>query len=319
MPMQFPTQMRIVEVGPRDGLQSFPRWVDTDDKVRLIDRLSQAGFPVIEVTGFVHPRVIPNLKDAEEVCARIQRRPGTVYRGLAPNARGAERAVAAKVDEVVGLTVGSASYLKKNQNMDPGRANAQAIEAFRIADAAGVRYVLALGMAFWCPYEGLIPEDRIQTMVAQFRNAGIRRIYLAGSVGMEDPRHVNRLFTRLGERYPDVELGFHIHNLSGMATANIAAALDAGAAWLEGAICGIGGGIALPQALGAVGNFPSEDLVRMLDVMGIDTGLDSDTVLDAARDVAKLLGIEARSHAAHGATREAVTQWARDHPHEHPA
>jgi len=319
MSMQFPTQMCIVEVGPRDGLQSFPRWVETDDKVRLIDRLSQAGFPVIEITGFAHPRVIPKLKDAEEVCARIQRRPGTVYRGLAPNARGAERAVAAKVDEVVGLTIGSASYLKKNQNMDPARANAQAIEAFRIADAAGLRYVLALGMAFWCPYEGVIPEDRIQIMVGQFRNAGIRRIYLAGSVGMEDPRHVNRLFTRLRERYPDVELGFHIHNLSGMATANIAAALDAGAAWLEGAICGIGGGVALPQALGAVGNFPSEDLVRMLNVLGIDTGLDPDVVLDAARDVAKLLEIEVRSHAAHGATREAVAQWARDHPHEHPA
>ncbi|MBO9354776.1 hydroxymethylglutaryl-CoA lyase [Bordetella petrii] len=319
MPMHFPASVQVAEVGPRDGLQSFPAWVSTDDKVRIIDRLSAAGFPVVEVTGFAHPRVIPNLKDAEEVCARIQRRAGTVYRGLAPNARGAERAVRAKVDEVVGLTIGSAAYLKKNQNMDPEQANAQAIEAFRIADAAGLRYVLALGMSFWCPYEGLIPEDRILAMVGEFRNAGIRRLYLAGSVGMEDPRHVNRLFARLGDRYPDVELGFHIHNLSGMATANIAAALDGGAAWLEGAICGIGGGIAMPQTLGAVGNFPTEDLVRMLGLMGIETGLDADEVLAAARDVAQVLDIEARSHAAHGATREAVAQWGRDHPHEHPA
>ncbi|MCD0504289.1 hydroxymethylglutaryl-CoA lyase [Bordetella petrii] len=319
MSMRFPGHIAVVEVGPRDGLQSFPAWVSTDDKVRIIDRLSQAGFPVIEVTGFAHPRVIPNLKDAEEVCARIQRRPGVVYRGLAPNARGAERAVRAQVDEVLGLTIGSAAYLKKNQNMDPRRANEQAIEAFRIADAAGLGYVLALGMSFWCPYEGLIPEDRIDAMVGQFRNAGIRRIYLAGSVGMEDPRHVNRLFTRLGERHPDVELGFHVHNLSGMATANIVAALDGGAAWLEGAICGIGGGIAMPQTLGAVGNFPSEDLVRMLELLGIDTGLDADQVLAAAHDVAGMLDIEPRSHATHGATRAAVTQWGRDNPHEHPA
>ncbi|MVW78800.1 hydroxymethylglutaryl-CoA lyase [Bordetella sp. 02P26C-1] len=318
MAMSFPSSVEVVEVGPRDGLQSFPSWVDTDTKVRIIDRLSAAGLPVIEVTGFAHPRVIPNLKDAEEVCARIHRRPGTIYRGLAPNARGAQRAVDAKVDEIVGLTIGSASYLKKNQNMDPERANAQAIEAFRIADAAGLRYVLALGMSFWCPYEGVIPEERITSMVGEFRNAGIRRLYLAGSVGMEDPRHVNRLFGRLRDRYPDVELGFHIHNLSGMATANIAAALDGGAAWLEGAICGIGGGIAMPQTLGAVGNFPTEDLVRMLGLMDINTGLDADEVLAAAREVGQWLNIEPRSHATHGATREAVTQWGRDHPHEYP-
>ncbi|ARP88290.1 hydroxymethylglutaryl-CoA lyase [Bordetella genomosp. 9] len=317
--MYLPEQIDIVEVGPRDGLQSLRKWVPTEDKVRMVDRLSQAGFPVIEVTGFVHPRVIPNLQDAEAVCERIARRPGIVYRGLAPNARGAERAAAARVDEIVGLTIASASYLKKNQNMTPEQADAQAIEAFRIADAKGLRYVLAIGMAFWCPYEGLIPQDRVQAMVGRFRDAGIRRLYLAGSVGMEDPRHVNALFTRLYDRYPDIELGFHVHNLSGMATANIVAALDAGAAWLEGAICGIGGGIAMPETLGAVGNFPTEDMVRMMTLMQVQTGLDPDAVLAASRDIARLLDIAPRSHAAHGSTREAVMKWGREHPHEHPA
>jgi hydroxymethylglutaryl-CoA lyase len=316
--IDYPERIQVVEVGPRDGLQSLPKWIDTDDKVRMIDRLSEAGFPVIEVAGFAHPRVIPNLKDAEEVCARIARRPGTIYRGLAPNARGAQRAADAKVDEILGLTIASAAYLKKNQNMAPELANEQAIEAFRIADRNGLRFVLALGMAFWCPYEGVIADERVLGMLRQFHTAGIRRIYLAGSVGMEDPRHVGRVFTRARELFPDLELGFHVHNLSGMATANMLAALDGGAQWLEGAICGIGGGIAMPASMGAIGNFPTEDLVNMLDILGIRTGLDSAAVMAAATDIAAILGIDSRSHAAHGSTRAAVMEWGRRNPHDHP-
>ena len=307
--MYIPDKIEIVEVSPRDGLQSFPAVVPTAIKVRMIDRLSETGFPVIEVAGFAHPRVIPNLSDAEEVCERIVRRPGTIYRGLAPNAKGAARAVAAKMDEIVGLVIASASYLKKNQNMTPDQAMAQAIEAFRIADAKGLRYVLALGMSFWCPYEGIIPWPRVVAMVGQCRDAGIRRIYLAGSVGMEDPRHVGMLFNRLRDQYPDIELGFHIHNMSGMATANILAALDGGAQWLEGAICGIGGGIAMPKSLGACGNFPTEDLIQMMDCMGVQTGLSPSAVLTASAEIASLLEINPRSHAGQGCTREALMQW----------
>ena len=317
--MYLPESVTIVDVAARDGLQSFPRWVSTEDKVKLIHILSDAGFPVIEIAGFAHPRVIPNLKDAEEVCERIIRRPGVIYRGLAPNAKGASRAVAARVDEVVGLTVASATYLKKNQNMTAEQANAQAIEAFRIADAAGCRYVLALSMAFWCPYEGVIPQERVLAMIKMFYQAGIKRIYLAGSVGMEDPRHVNQLFRTIREKYPDAEFGFHIHNLSGMATANILAALDGGAVFLEGATCGIGGGIAMPESLGAVGNYPSEDLVRMLDLINVRTGMNADRVLEASKAVAELLNVTSRSHSTQGCTREAVMQCGRDHPHEHPA
>ena len=317
--MRLPDSVSIVDVSARDGLQSFPRFVSTEDKVRMIDRLSDAGFPVIEVAGFAHPRVIPNLADAEAVCEQIARRPGVIYRGLAPNARGASRAVTARVDEIVGLSIASATYLKKNQNMTLEQANAQAIEAFRIAEDAGCRDVLALGMAFWCPYEGVIAEEHVTAMVQQFHQAGIRRIYLAGSVGMEDPRHVGRLFSSLRDRFSDLELGFHIHNLSGMATANILAALDGGAQWLEGAICGIGGGIAMPASLGAVGNFPSEDLVRMLDLMGVRTGVDAQAALFAARDIATLLDISPRSHSLLGCTRSEILRWAREHPHEHPS
>lgn len=316
--LTFPDRVLLAEVGPRDGLQSLPKWIDTGTKVRMIDRLSEAGMPVIEITSFVHPRVVPNMRDAEEVCARIERRPGVIYRALAPNARGAERAAAARIGEILGLITVSPTYTRKNQNMTIDEAVDQAIAAFRIADSKDIPFVMALGMAFWCPYEGPIPEANVIELMRRFHSAGMRRFYLAGSIGMEDPRHVNRLFARLYDQFPDTELGFHVHNLSGMATANVLAALDAGVHWIEGAICGIGGGMAMPTALGGVGNFPTEDLVTMLAEMGVATGLDPKAVLAAARDIASLLGIEARSHTANGGTREAVLAWGRSHPHEHP-
>ncbi len=304
--LRFPDQVQVVEVGPRDGLQSLDRWIETDAKVAMIDRLSEAGLPLIEVTGFAHPRIIPNLRDAEEVCARIRRRPGTGYRALVPNRRGAERAVPCGLDELLGLITVSETYLRKNQNMTPDEAVAEAGAAFRIADAAGIGFVMAVGVALWCTYEGTLPDERVLGLVGRLRQAGIRRFYVAGSTGLEDPRQVNRVFGKLLDAHPDCAFGYHVHNLAGTAPANILAALDAGASFIEGAICGIGGGIALPRALGSVGNYPTEDLVTMLHDMGIETGLDPAEILAAAHDVARILDITPRSHAGAGATRAAV-------------
>lgn len=317
--LSLPSRIGIVEVGPRDGLQSFSRAVDTATKVRMIDRLSAAGLPVIEVTGFAHPRVIPNLADAEEVCARITRRAGTVYRGLAPNARGAERAARARVDEVLGLITVSAAYLRKNQNMTIDEAVEQALAAFRIADAAGQAFVMALGMSMWCPYEGSIAPERTLGLIARFRNGGMRRFYLAGSLGMEDPRQVNTLFRRALATFPDIALGFHVHNLSGMGTANILAALDGGASFVEGAICGIGGGIMMPTTVASVGNHPTEDIVAMLADMGVETGLDPIEVTAAARDIAAILAITPHSFATAVGSRTDVMEQARLSPRAHPA
>jgi hydroxymethylglutaryl-CoA lyase len=316
--LQLPGKILLAEVSPRDGLQSLPNWVDTDTKVRMIDRLSALGMPIIEVSSFTHPRVVPNLRDAEEVFARIKRRAGTVYRGLVPNARGAIRAVEANVGEMLGLITVSASYTRKNQNMSVDEAIEQNILAFRTAERHAIPFVMALGMAFWCSYEGLIPEESVIAMVDRFHNAGIRRFYLAGSLGMEDPAHVNHLFARLSERFADAAFGYHVHNLSGMATANVLAALDGGAQWLEGAMCGIGGGIAMPTTIGSVGNFAMEDLVTMLAEMGIDTGLDVGEVLAAGRDIAAMLDIVPQGHRTHGATRETIMQMAQSNPHFHP-
>jgi hydroxymethylglutaryl-CoA lyase len=314
MALSLPERIVVAEVGPRDGLQSFPRWIDTDTKVEMIDRLSDLGLPVIEVSSFAHPKVVPHLRDAEQVFERIKRRPGTIYRALVPNARGAERGATAKVDEMLGLITISATYTRKNQNMSIDQAIAQNLASFRIAEAANIAFVMALGMSFWCAYEGQIPEENVITVVRRLHDGGIRRFYLAGSLGMEDPAHVNRLFGRLGELFPQAAFGFHIHNLSGMATANILAALDAGVTWVEGAICGIGGGIAMPTTLGSVGNFPTEDLVTMLAEIGVETGIDPERTVALSNEIATLLGITPQSHGGSGATRKMVAELATNNP-----
>lgn len=312
--LNLPERITISEVGPRDGLQSLDRWIPTDTKVAMIDRLSRAGFPVIEVTGFVRNTVIPNLKDAEEICGRIQRRPGTVYRALVPNARGADRAVGANLDEMLGLITVSETYLRKNQNMTLDEAIDQAIKCFRIADGVGVGFVMALGVAMWCAYEGAIPQDKTIAMLRRLRDGGIRRFYLAGSMGMEDPVMVASLFRRAAREFPDCEFGYHVHNLSGHGTANVLAAVDAGATFIEGSICGIGGGIAMPTSLASVGNLPTEDLICMFEAMGVRTGVVPEEAVAAAREIAAMLGIEARSHAAHVGTRGELLEQGRHHP-----
>jgi hydroxymethylglutaryl-CoA lyase len=319
MPLDLPRSITIVDVAARDGIQSFPRAVDTATKVAIVDRLSATGLPVVEVTGFAHPRVIPNLKDAEEVCERITRHPGVVYRGLVPNARGAERGIKTSLDELLGLITVSEAYNKKNQNMTLAQGVEEAIKTFRIVEASGKRWVMALGMSMWCAYEGPIPQERVLSLIDEFRNAGMRRFYLAGSLGMEDPRHVSELFSRVLDRHKDIEVGFHVHNLAGTGMANVLAALDAGASFVEGAICGIGGGIAMPKTIASVGNLATEDIVHMMNEMGIETGVKTADIAAAARDVAKLLDIQAGSHTAHVGTRADVMEGARKAPREHPA
>ncbi|MGI9521565.1 MAG: hypothetical protein ACR2PG_07940 [Hyphomicrobiaceae bacterium] len=309
--MNLSDHITVVDVSARDGIQSFKRAVQTETKVALVDRLSKAGLPVIEVTGFAHPRVIPNLADAEEVCERISRRPDIVYRGLTPNVRGAERAIKTEIDELLGLITASAAYQRKNQNMTLEQGVEEAIKTFRVAENAGKKWVMAIGMSMWCAYEGRIPEDRVLNMVDAFHNAGMRRFYLAGSLGMEDPRHVSELIGRVLSRHKDVEVGYHVHNLAGMGLANVLAALDAGATFVEGAICGIGGGIAMPKTIASVGNLATEDIVNMLNQMGVNTGVETAEIVAASRDVASMLGIAAASHVSHVGTGADVIAGAR--------
>ena len=234
--ISIPQRVTVVEVGPRDGLQSLDHWLETDIKVAIIDRLSEAGFPVIEVTSFAHPQKVPMLVDAEEVLARIKRRPGTVYRALVPNKRGALRAAETDIDEILGLMTVSESYLAKNQNMTLDQAIEAGGDCFRIADEAGRAFIMALGMSLFCPYEGVIDPERTLDCIARLRNLGVRRFYLAASTGMEEPLQVNALFIRAFEQFADCEFGFHVHEKMGLAAANLVAALDAGVTMVEGSI-----------------------------------------------------------------------------------
>jgi len=307
-----------VEVGPRDGLQSLPKWVETDHKVAMIDTLSDAGFPVIEVTSFAHPKVIPMLVDAEEVLSRIKRRPGTVYRALVPNKRGALRAVETDIDEVLGLMTVSELYLAKNQNMSLDDAITAGGECFRVADEAGRAFVMALGMSMFCAYEGIIPVEKTLDCVARLRNLGVTRFYLAASTGMEEPRQVGALFTAAIDRFPDCEFSFHLHDKMGLAAANLLAALDAGVRTVEGSICGIGGGIVFPGGTGSVGNLPTEDIVNYLNEMGVDTGLETERVLAAARAIGELIEIPVNSYLGQIGSRADWRRLGATNPASHP-
>jgi hydroxymethylglutaryl-CoA lyase len=300
----LPEHVDVVEVGPRDGLQSLGRWIDTRTKIAMVDRLSECGFPVIEVTSFTHPRVVPMLTDAEEVLAGIKRRPGTVYRALVPNKRGALRAVETDVDEILGLLTVSESYMAHNQNMTLDEAIEAGGDCFRVAEQAGRRFVMALGMAFYCPYEGVIAPQQTLDTVRRLRERGVRSFYLAASTGMEEPRQINDVFRRAFETFPDCEFSFHVHERMGLAPANLLAALDAGVTAVEGSICGIGGGIAFPSGTGDVGNLPTEDIVNFLAAMGIDCGMRWEEVASAARDIATMTGIEACSRSTVVGTRK---------------
>ena len=286
----------VAEVGPRDGLQSFPRWIPTEDKVRMLDLLSDAGLPVIEVTSFAHPKIVPMLTDAEAVLERIKRRPDTIYRALVPNKKGAIRAVeSGLVDEILGLLTVSETYLKKNQNMTLDQAIDVAGDCFKIAEKANIRFVMAVGVAFFCPYQGRIEDSVALSVVKRLYEKGIRRLYLAASTGMEDPIHVGRVFKTVTDCWPDIELGFHVHERIGMASANMFAALNSGATSVEGSICGIGGGIAMPNGMGDIGNLPTEDIVNMLETSRIETGIEINSIVQAAKKIEQILDLKCRS------------------------
>lgn len=308
--LELPERVTVVEVGPRDGLQSLGKWIPTVRKVQLVDALSRAGFPVVEVTSFASPRVVPMLADAEKVLQRIERRAGTTYRVLAPNPRGLERALACDVDEVLALSTVSPEYTRRNQGMTVDESLTQAAQVYRDTLNAGKSALVAIGMAMYCPYEGRIPEEQALRAVGMLFELDVRRIYLAGSLGMEDPRQVGELIARVRSAWPDLEVGFHAHDMAGFGAANVLAALSAGATSVEGSICGVGGGVVLPHALNTAGNLATEDLVHLLNCAGVETGVQSEAVWDAARTAASILRIKPFGRLTNCGPRERVTEYA---------
>jgi hydroxymethylglutaryl-CoA lyase len=317
MSLNLPERVSIVELGPRDGLQSLEQSYPVETKVEMVETLAAAGFPTIEVTGFVRPDVIPQLADGAEVFARIKRREGTVYRGLVPNKRGAELAVDADADEILGLITASDTYNLKNSNMSVADNLDQIDGVAEVAGAAGKPVVVAIGVCMFCPYEGEIPESRVLEMIERMRESGIDSYYIATSTGLDGPAKVSRLSSMILDRWPETTLGLHMHNTNGMALANALAGMQSGISFLEGSICGIGGGIRMPYGMAHFGNIATEDLVHLCTELDVDCGVELEAALEAARKVKDLLGLETTfSSALQGGTKAAVLEQARSSPHE---
>ena len=294
--MKFPKKIKVIEVGPRDGLQSLNKWIPTQDKIEMINLLSSAKFPVIEVSSFAHPKVVPMLNDVEKVFEQINRHTGIVYRALSPNLKGTSRAIETRmVDEILGLLTVSETYSLKNQNMTLDDAINEAGKSFKLCEKSDVDFVMAIGVAFYCPYDGLISNEKILSVVQRIYNKGIRRVYLAASTGMENPANINYVFNKIRDEFSDLDCGFHVHDRIGMAATNMFSALDAGATSVEGSICGIGGGIAMPHGTGDYGNLPTEDIVSMLNRSNVETQLNTKTVHETAEKIASLLKIKSNS------------------------
>jgi hydroxymethylglutaryl-CoA lyase len=301
--VQFPGEVEIVDVTLRDGLQSLPDVYPTRIKMEILHRLLAVGLKRIEVTSFVRPDVVPQLADAEAVVSELPSGDGYRFRALVANRRGMERAVASGIGEVLALVTASETYNQKNQNVSIER-NLELIEEIAsIAGEHGAHLVVAVGMAMFCPYEGEIPGDRVVRIVSSLNAAGVHEYYIATSAGLDGPRRVYDLSRRLIEEFPSMQLGLHLHNTNGMALANALAALEAGVRTFEGALCGIGGGIRLPEGSGNHGNVALEDLVNMFEEMGVATGIDLDAAVRASKDVANLLGVPVASYATTGGTK----------------
>ncbi|URI10769.1 hydroxymethylglutaryl-CoA lyase [Aquincola tertiaricarbonis] len=281
-------RLHIQEVGPRDGLQVETRFVETADKIALVDLLSQAGLAKIEVTSFVSPKAIPQLRDAEVVMREIQRRPGTLYTALVPNARGAERAIESRTDELNLVMSASVSHNLANLRMTQAQSFAALAETARMAQSAGVAVNVSLSCSFGCPMEGDVPEAAVLDWCSRYvGELGCGGVTLCDTTGMAYPTQVERLAQAFRERHPGTELTLHFHNTRGMGLANVLAGIAAGADRFDASFGGIGG---CPYAPGATGNVCTEEVVHALQLMGYDTGVDLAVLLQASRRLPALIG-----------------------------
>jgi hydroxymethylglutaryl-CoA lyase len=280
------TRLFFNDVVARDGFQIEPNFIPTDDKVALIDALSQCGFAKIEVTSFTSPKAIPMLRDAEEVMRRIQRVQGVEYTVLVPNLRGAERAFESRADEFNLVMSTSETHNRANLRMDREKSVVALTEVIRFVDGRTPINV-SLSTAFGCPMEGDVPQSIVEQYVQRFADLGVRGISICDTTGMAHPAQVSKMAEDLLRKFDSVELTFHFHNTRGMGLANILAAVQSGITRFDGSLGGLGG---CPYAPGASGNVSSEDAIHMLDAMGYETGIDLDALLAIAKQLPQIVG-----------------------------
>jgi hydroxymethylglutaryl-CoA lyase len=291
----LPRSVRIREVGPRDGFQNEPETIPTAEKIRLIDMLSATGLKRIEVTSFVRPEVIPQLSDAEQVLAGVQRRDGVAFSVLVPNERGLERALVLRerFDEVNVFVSASETHNCKNVNRSIEESLAGLERTLEGAREAGLRCVGVISTSFGCPYEGEVPEGRVFEIAERLAAAGCTEIGFGDTTGMANPRQVGGFFADARARLAGIELTAHFHNTRGQGLANVLAALEQGVDSFESSFGELGG---CPVPPGATGNIASEDLISMLHEMGIETGIDLPALVEASREAQQALGRPLGSH-----------------------
>lgn len=280
------------EVATRDGFQNEKTFIETRQKIALIDELSLCGYAKIEVTSFTSPKAIPALRDAEAVMAGIKRQPGVEYTVLVPNIRGAERALGCGIDEANLVMSVSEPHNRSNLRMTREQSFAQLKDVVGVIGNGPVAVNVSLSTVFGCPMQGDVPSEDILGWVERFAGLGVRGITLCDTTGMAYPSQVESLSRQVRERFPELQLTLHFHNTRGMALANTLAALNAGIDRFDASLGGLGG---CPYAPGASGNVCMEDLVHMLDLMGYDTGMDLDRVLAASAQLPGLIGHETPS------------------------
>ncbi|MFB5284946.1 hydroxymethylglutaryl-CoA lyase [Peribacillus sp. Hz7] len=291
--MKWPESVTIKEVGPRDGLQNEKAWVKTEDKISWINQLSLTGLKHVEITSFVNPKWIPALADASDVVKGIQRVPGVVYTALVPNSRGLEKALEANVDEVAVFMSASQTHNRKNINKSIEDTFSVLEEVVQDALSAGKSVRGYISTVFGCPYEGLVSVENVVRISNTLFDMGIKEISLGDTIGVANPIQVQKVLEDLLRRFPAKKLAMHFHDTRGMALANILSSLDMGISTFDAAIGGLGG---CPYAPGASGNVASDDLLYMLEGMGIQTGIDREKMHEAALFIQERLGKSLPSH-----------------------
>jgi hydroxymethylglutaryl-CoA lyase len=286
--MDIPSRIEFVEVGPRDGLQNEKELVSTADKLALIDRAIEAGAHRIEVTSFVNPKRVPQMADAEDVCAGLTLCDDVTYIGLVMNLRGAERAITTgRIDQLGAVAVSTDTFAMANQGQSSDESVEVAKAIIALAQAEGRSAQCTIAASFGCPFEGEVADKRVIEMAVAIAEAGAVEVGLADTIGVGNPAHVARLVKRVREAINPLPVRVHFHNTRNTGLANVWAAVTSGASIIDASLGGLGG---CPFAPGAAGNVPSEDVVYMLERAGIDTGMDLEKLIEASNWLSGVMG-----------------------------
>ncbi|CAN7659018.1 hydroxymethylglutaryl-CoA lyase [Caballeronia sp. LjRoot29] len=283
----LPAKVKIVEVGPRDGLQNEKEFVATNVKVELVNLLANAGLQNVESASFVSPKWVPQMADGAAVMAGIERRPGTIYSALTPNLRGFEAALEAKVDEIVIFGAASEAFSQKNINCSIAESIARFEPVAKAAKEAGLRVRGSISCALGCPYQGDVPVDAVVDVVQRMKALGCDEIDIADTIGVGTAGRTREVMAAVSKVFPRERLSGHFHDTYGQAVANIYASLQEGIEIFHASVAGLGG---CPYAKGATGNVATEDVIFLLNGLGIQTGVDLDQLVDIGDFISQAIG-----------------------------